>query len=320
MIFIDNNSNDPYVNLALEEYLIMNKTEEVCVLWQNSPAIIVGKNQNTMAEINYEYVEKEKIPVVRRLSGGGTVFHDLGNLNFTYIVNNGEFGDYVGFTKTLRDYIADLGVHAEMSGRNDVLVEGFKISGNAQYLWRNRLLHHGTVLINADMARLAAALRPDEKKIQSKGIKSVKSRVANLSRFVKIETGEFRRGFEAAIKASGDVHDYELTEREWEAVYRLADEKYRTYEWCFGYSPPYSFHKKERFEAGGIEVFMDIKNGVIEDIKIYGDFFSPQGIEGLTDLIKGTRHEMSALGKAIPADIGPFISGLKKEQLIGCLI
>ncbi|MCK9480077.1 MAG: lipoate--protein ligase [Firmicutes bacterium] len=321
MLFISSNSNDPYINLALEEYLIYNKEDEVCVLWQNSPAIIVGKNQNTMAEIDYEYVTENKIPVVRRLSGGGTVFHDLGNLNFTYIVNKGEFGDYVGFTKTLRDYINSLGAHAEMSGRNDVLVEGRKISGNAQYLWKNRLLHHGTVLINADLSSLAAALRPDESKIQSKGIKSIKSRVANLSEFIQISTGDFRSGFERAIKAEGGVQDYTLSHDEWNKVLQLADEKYRTYEWCFGYSPRYSFHKKERFAAGGVEIFMDIKDGIIEDIKIFGDFFTQKGVDGLADILKGTPHEYESLSKIISnVEIDAYISGLKKEEFLSCMI
>ncbi len=321
MIFIDNKSTDPYFNMALEEYLFTQRTDDICVLWQNSPAIIVGKHQNTMAEIDYEYTVREKIPVVRRMTGGGCVFHDLGNLNFTYIVNRGEFGDYDGFTRSLRKYMETLGLKAELSGRNDLLIDGRKFSGNAQCYHNGRLLHHGTILLGADMTRLTLALKPDEEKIQSKGIKSVKSRVANINEFVDISAEEFRRGFGRAIISETGAEIYELTDTDKEEISALAKSKYSTYEWNFGYSPKYSFRKKKRLSGGSVEVLMDINEGVIENITLFGDFFSERDISELTQALKGKKHESNTLAEIIGAiGIEKYLRGVTAEEFLSCVI
>lgn len=321
MIFVNNPSNDPYFNMALEEYLFFSRSDDICMLWQNSPAIIVGKHQNTMAEIDYEYTQRENIPVVRRLSGGGCVFHDMGNLNFTYIVNSDRFGDYDGFTKPLRKYIESLGLKTELSGRNDLLIDGRKFSGNAQFFHKGRLLHHGTILLGADMTRLAAALRPHPEKILSKGIKSVRSRVANLSEFISLSANEFRDGFSKSILSDKGVTPYNLTEEDIKEVSLLADSKYRTYEWCFGYSPKYTFRKKTFLKSGQFEVLLEVCDGVIKEAFIFGDFFSGDDITILAKSLCGVNHDLAALKHVLSqVQLDRFLKDVSVEEFLSCVI
>ncbi|MBE7063561.1 MAG: lipoate--protein ligase [Ruminococcaceae bacterium] len=315
MLYIESPVTDPHWNLALEEHLFSGKSEEVFMLWQNSSSIIIGKNQNAMAEIDYSYVTKENIPVVRRLTGGGAVYHDLGNLNFTYIVNREGFGDYIGFTKTLREYLASLGLSAEVSGRNDVLVDGKKISGNAQYSKQGRLLHHGTILIGADMTHLSRALRPDEEKIKSKGIRSVQSRVTNLGPLLSMDVEVFRAGFAAFVSKSEDMQPYILSAEDRAAVDKLVKEKYGTFAWNYGYSPKYAFHTRQRFPGGGVEVFLDIRDGIIRDAKIFGDFLGDA--VPLAEGLRGLAHNAETLRKAVKKF--PF-GTISEEELLSCFL
>ncbi len=313
MLFIESYETDPHYNLALEEYLFLNKTEEIFMLWQNHSSIIIGKNQNAMAEVDYSYVTQHDIPVVRRLSGGGAVYHDLGNLNFTYIVNRDSFGDYVGFTKILRDFLETQGISACVSGRNDVLVGDKKISGNAQYSHHGRLLHHGTILIEADMQHLGKALKPDEEKIRSKGVKSVQSRVMNLSELLPYGAEGFRKAFTDFVLKTEEVNAYSLTAEDRMAVEKLCAEKYNTYEWNYGYSSRYSFHTKKRFSGGGVEVCLDIQDGMIRNAKIFGDFLGDA--TPLEERLCGTAHTVKAI-ENILADVK--LGTIEEKELLSC--
>ncbi|MCK9479208.1 MAG: lipoate--protein ligase [Firmicutes bacterium] len=299
MIYVDSKGLDPYFNLALEEYLLTKTDKDIFMLWRNDNTIVVGKNQNTAAEINTEYVKKSNINVVRRLTGGGAVFHDKGNLNFSFLLNNDGrwFSDFEKFTSPIINVLQSLGVDARGSGRNDILVDGCKISGNAQTVHKNRILHHGTLLFSSDISKIANALNVNEAKISSKGIKSVKSRVTNISKYLKDQITVLQ--FKELLAKSFGLEQYVLAEQDIANINRLADEKYRSWEWNYGYSPRYAFKNNMRFSGGCIEINLDIKNGLIQDCKIFGDFFSSKNISDIENALKGVKHNPDGIKTAL---------------------
>ncbi|HOQ49218.1 MAG TPA: biotin/lipoate A/B protein ligase family protein, partial [Candidatus Kapabacteria bacterium] len=243
MLCILNNSTEPYFNLAAEEYFFNNFSENIFMLWRNSPAIIVGKHQNTLAEINYDYVKENNIKVVRRMTGGGAVFHDLGNINFTFI-ETGESEKLVDFRKYVQpilDILLKLGVNAKFEGRNDLTIDGKKFSGNAEHVYKNRILHHGTILFPAKMSDLSQALNVKDVKYT---VKSVRSRVTNVSEHLQtpLTVLEFiNLVFNHILEMYEDAKIYEITEEDIKKINELVEKKYSTWEWNFGYSPEYNF-------------------------------------------------------------------------------
>lgn len=324
MLFILNEQTDPYFNLAAEEYLVKNCSEEVFMLWRNEKTIVVGRNQNTLAEINQDYIENEGIRVVRRMSGGGAVYHDLGNVNFTFILNSDkDFGNYEKFTAPVISFLQTLGVDAVLSGRNDLLIGDKKISGNAQYMYKNRILHHGTLLFSTEGNHLGEALRVSEEKIRSKGIQSVRSRVTNIASHLKVPLSvtEFMNGLrQYMLLHMPDCQAYDLS-RDSEAIRRLREEKYATWEWNFGYSPKYSFHRKARFSFGEVEVSMEINNkSLIESVLIFGDFFSRKPVSELGELLEGKSHRREALEEALKhVVVSDYIQGMEQRELLSLL-
>jgi len=273
MIIYRNTNNDPYFNLAAEQYLLDTKTGEMFMLWQNSRAVIIGKNQNAYAELDLDFVKKNDIKVVRRLTGGGAVFHDLGNINFSFIVPRAENEqlDFKRFTQPIIEALERLGVsNVCLSGRNDITVEGLKVSGNAQSVYNGKTLHHGTLLYSSDMSLLSGALRVDEEKIKSKGIKSVRNRVTNIKDCLPypIDTGDFVAYLEDYTSRLYGAEIVEFTEEEKRDIQKLADEKYSSWEWNFGRSKEYSVRKKKRYKFGGVCVDLSLEFGVIKDISI----------------------------------------------------
>ena len=248
MLMIRNPSTNPAFNLAADEYMLTQMKEEIVSLWRNDNAVIIGRNQNAIQEMDLDYIRENQITVIRRLTGGGAVFHDLGNVNFTFIQNHsaGSFNDYARFTAPICGYLRTLGLDAQLSGRNDLLVDGMKISGNAQTIRGGRILHHGTLLFSLNMSKLAGALRPRPIKIESKGIQSVRSRVTNISSHLTqpMTVEEFLAGLEDyLIRTIPDLTARELTQEEKAAVTKLMEEKYGTWEWNFGRSPQYAFQR-----------------------------------------------------------------------------
>ena len=234
-------STDPAFNLAAEEYLLRTVRAPACMLWRNEKAVIVGKNQDTAGEIDQAYVEAHGIRVIRRLTGGGAVFHDLGNVNYTFIEpeGGGHFNDYAWFTADLISYLAALGVKAEQNDRNDVLADGKKICGNAQCVMNGMVMHHGCILYDADLSALARALKPDPEKLRGKGIASVAARVANIRALgdLAMDAAAFMNGFADYMKRRHGCIESTFSAEDTARMQRLADEKYSTWAWNFGSSP-----------------------------------------------------------------------------------
>lgn len=296
MLCILNNSTEPYFNLAAEEYFFNNFSENIFMLWRNSPAIIVGKHQNTLAEINYDYVKENNIKVVRRMTGGGAVFHDLGNINFTFI-ETGESEKLVDFRKYVQpilDILLKLGVNAKFEGRNDLTIDGKKFSGNAEHVYKNRILHHGTILFSAKMSDLSQALNVKDVKYTDKAVKSVRSRVTNVSEHLltPLTVLEFiNLVFNHILEMYEDAKIYEITEEDIKKINELVEKKYSTWEWNFGYSPEYNFSKSVRTEGGTLEVSMFVENGVIQRLRFYGDFFTHKDITEIEEAFVSIPHK-----------------------------
>lgn len=328
MIFIDNEDvNDPRINLALEEYALrnFNPGKDYLLFYINEPSIIIGRNQNTLEEINFNYVEQKGIHVVRRMSGGGVVYHDFGNLNFSFITNHDlkSLNNFGKFTTPVTKILNQLGVPAELKGRNDVLVHDKKISGNAQFSTGKRMFHHGTLLLNSDLSEVSKALQVKMSKIESKGHKSVRSRVANISEFLDtpIDIESFKNLLLKGFYNEGEVFQtYTLTEAQWQDVYKLRDEKYGTWDWNYGSSPKFNIKRSKRFPIGEIDLRIYVEKGIITDFKIYGDFFGKEPVETLEKLLIGTRYEKATIEELMrPIDIEGFFGLLPKEDYLNLI-
>ncbi|WP_445509426.1 lipoate--protein ligase [Rossellomorea marisflavi] len=324
MKFIDNKGiTDPRINLAIEEYALKNLDidESYLLFYINEPSIIIGKNQNTIEEINTDYVEKQGLHVVRRLSGGGAVYHDLGNLNFSFITKDDgdSFHNFKKFTEPVIEALNKLGVKAELSGRNDILAEGRKISGNAQFSTRGRMFSHGTLLFDSEMENVVSALRVKKDKIESKGIKSIRSRVANISEFLeeKMTIEEFRSTLLKYIFNDSDVEEYVLTDEDWDRIHALSKERYQNWDWNYGKSPSFNLQHSHRFPVGQIDVRLEVKKGTIENCKIYGDFFGVGNVDEIEEKLTGTRYERSEIEHVLEGmDIQHYFGKVTKEEFI----
>lgn len=303
MLLINNTSTNAYFNLAMEEYFLKNATEDAFILWRNENSIIVGKNQNTLSEINYDYVKENNIKVVRRQSGGGAVFHDLGNINFTFIsCNNNSFSDFKRFTMPIIEALENLNIHAEFSGRNDLLINNKKFSGNAQYNYKNKVMHHGTLLFSSQINDLSSALKVKPSKFKGKGVKSVKSRVTNISNHLEknmtvLEFKEYLMNF--INNKNENNHFYELSDHDITEINKLVDEKYSSWQWNFGHSPKYSLNNEVKYPGGNIEFSLNVEKGLINEIKFFGDFFGKKDVSYIEDLLKKVKHDESSIKDAL---------------------
>ncbi|CUM71778.1 Lipoate-protein ligase LplJ [Blautia hydrogenotrophica] len=327
MIQINNSSTNPFLNLALEEYLLKQKDlkEKILILWRNEPAVVIGKNQNAYGEINLPFVEKNQIHVVRRMSGGGAVYHDLGNLNFTILEPEDHRQNQMRvFSAPIIRCLRKYGIRAEFSGRNDILVEGEKVSGSAQYFWKNRVLCHGTLLYATDLKKLSNSLKVDKRKIRAKGIASVRSRIENIETFMakKISLEEFAEVLaETFFEEVGEKRCVvDLSEKDHEKIAALKKAKYETWQWNFGQSPAIDQVREERVRAGQIAVAVKAEGGIIKSFKITGDFFERNPIEVLEERLTGQRFEkkeIEAVLRTIP--VSEYIFDLSNEELIQIL-
>lgn len=320
MLYIESNSRDPYFNLALEEYVFekLDRSQEYFILWQNANTIVVGNYQNVAEEINREFVDEHEIKVARRLSGGGAVYHDDGNLNYTFVVDQGErdLFNFEAFAEPVIKTLEHFGLKAEFTGRNDILLDGKKICGSSQYVKKGRIMNHGCVMLDSNVSIVANALKPKEAKFESKSVKSVRSRVttinANLKEPISMET------FKAQIvkELRQDMEIYTLTNEDYKAIEKLRSEKYATREWNYGRVSEYNYKKEHKFDFGLVSVNAEMKGDLIKEIRIYGDFFGNGNIEDLEQALEGETLDAGfAERMEQKINIGHYIKGMTAEHL-----
>ncbi|MGE7648995.1 lipoate--protein ligase [Peribacillus frigoritolerans] len=328
MLFIDNKGiTDPRINLAIEEYALkhLNIDETYLLFYINRPSIIIGRNQNTIEEINSDYVDEKGITVVRRLSGGGAVYHDLGNLNFSFITKDDgdSFHNFKKFTQPVVETLEKLGIHAELSGRNDILAEGKKISGNAMFSTKGRMFSHGTLLFQSEMDHIVSALKVKKDKIESKGIKSIRSRVGNIADFLKepMTVEEFRSFLlQNIFKDTGKVTEYVLTETDWEKIHEISEDRYQNWEWNYGKSPKFNLQNSHRFPVGSVDIRLEVNRGIIENCKIYGDFFGVGEVADIERKLTGTRYEKEAISRVLDEiDVRHYFGNVTKEEILALI-
>lgn len=324
MRLIKSHSNDIYFNLTSEKYFLDNYKEPVFMLWVSSPSIVIGKNQNTLEEINYQFVKDNKIKVARRLSGGGAVFHDYGNLNFTFISKK-ESGtleeQFKKFTDPIINFLRSIGANAEFAGRNDILIDGKKCSGNAQFYQKDLILHHGTLLYNSNMSSLVDSLKPDKKKYESKGVSSVKSRVTNIKNHIKHDWNleEFRNNLLNYIKENyDDSYILDYRQKEIDKINMISNDIYSTWDYIYGNSPKYNLKNKKKFKGGFVECLLNVNKGYIEEIEIYGDFFGMKDIKELKHTLKGLKHEENILKEHL-SNLNDYINNVTIDEFISLL-
>ncbi|MHC8517621.1 lipoate--protein ligase [Sporosarcina sp. ITBMC105] len=329
MYFIDNKGiTDPRINLAIEEYVLKNMDvdkDSFLLFYINEPSIIIGKNQNTIEEINTEYVDANGIHVVRRLSGGGAVYHDLGNLNYSFITkDDGEsFRNFKKFTQPVIKALNEMGVKAELLGRNDILVEGRKVSGNAQFATLGRMFTHGTLMFDTEIERVVSALKVRKDKIESKGIKSIRSRVANISEFIneQMTIEQFRKKILTSIfNGEENVKELELTEEDWTKIHALSAERYANWDWNYGKSPKSNVQHSHRFPVGSIDVRLQVEKGTIQSVQIYGDFFGVGEVTAIEERLQNVQYNREAINAALEGlDIPTLLGGITSEEFVNLI-
>lgn len=328
MIYINNNSNDPAYNIALEEYAFkkLRQFDSIFLLWINSPTIVVGRHQNTIEEINSDFIKNNHIKVVRRISGGGAVYHDLNNLNYTIISNENEEKafDFKSFSYPVINTLKTLGVTANFTGRNDLEINGKKICGNAQAYINGRIMHHGCLLFDVNLGVLSEALKVSRDKIESKGVKSVRARVTNILDELprKISVLEFKSLILKYMKDEyKDMEEYVLTEEDKLEIEKIRKEKFSNWDWTYGKSPDYNIERKNKFPSGKVDVYMDIRESLINNIKIYGDFFGIEDVSAIEEILKGTKYKYEdILEKLKNIDIKRYFMGLTAEDITKAII
>lgn len=329
MLYVNNRGiTDPRINLALEEYVLRHRFpgEDCLLFYVNEPSIIIGRNQNTIEEVDPVVVRERGLHVVRRISGGGAVYHDLGNLNFSFMTpyRPDRFNRYEHFLRPVMEELQSLGVPAELGGRNDLVADGRKISGNAQFMTSGRMFSHGTLLFDSNLDDVVAALTPRPGKVESKGHKSVRSRVANISEFLTgplTVEGLRQRLVQRIFAGHAAPPELELNEADWDAVSKLVAEKYGTWEWNYGKSPACNVQRARRFPFGEIDVRIDVQDGLIGGIRFFGDFIGRREVVDLEQQLTGARFEHGALSELLAGvELTEFFGELGEDEMLELLL
>ncbi|WP_025755139.1 lipoate--protein ligase [Mycoplasmopsis cricetuli] len=313
----------PYFNLSLEELIATDSNfanEDVVFLYQHDNAVIIGKNQNAYEEIKRDYIKENKIELSRRISGGGAVYHDLGNVNFSFITNyNKDKTSYQRFLAPIIGYLNSLGLNAEFKGRNDLLCNGAKISGNAQFIKGKRIVSHGTLLFDVDLTKLVNALNPSKLKIQSKGIQSVRQRVTNIAKELNysLTVEEFISGL---VKYFVEHHGAKYEEIDTRKYQPELDKliSYRASEqWIYGTNPIFNVQNVIKYPNGILKVKLNIEHNKIKEIAFEGDFLSKKDLNDVIELFKNIEYKKEAFAKVLDQiDLNLYFGGIEKEEIL----
>ena len=326
MLFVDNEeTTDPRMNLAIEEHLLRNLqlVEPLLLFYINTPSVILGRNQNSVEEIDPDFVRENNIHVVRRLSGGGAVYHDLGNLNFSFITHGRQdLHNFEKFTRPVVQVLQDLGADAALQGKSDIFVAGKKVSGNAQYAAAERMFSHGTILFDSNLENMLRAINPKQAKIESKAVQSVRSFVTNVREHLseEMDIAQFRQTLLTGIFGGDDVPTYALTDSDWEQIREIAMQRYMTWDWNYGRSPAFNIQKTEKLPVGKIDARIDVDKGRIQAIKFFGDFSGQEDVAELEMRLTGLRYDAEAVAEALSeTDLEPYFGPLEKETFLKLL-
>ena len=323
MRYIINKSQNPYFNLALDEYAMkhIDVDDDFFFLWRNDPAVIIGKNQNAVEEINQKYIDENGVKVARRVSGGGAVYHDLGNLNFTFVINVDDPGkvNYKKYVQPIIDALDSMGIKAEASGRNDILIDGLKISGNAQRVTNGKLMHHGTLLFDVNLEHMVQALNVAPDKFVSKGVKSVRSRVTNIKEHLPEDTDifDFWDKLQYYLSNNGQDSEIILTDDDIAKIEFEAMNTFSTYDWVYGASPEFDMTNEKRFTGGKVEVKVKVDQGHIEDIRFYGDYLGVMDVKDIEDRLINTRFTITDVSAILDLfDVSLYFGNITKEEIL----
>ena len=322
--------NDPSINLAIEYHLLNNVklSEPILLFYINDNAIIVGKNQNTYEEVNIDYVEENGVKVVRRFSGGGAVYHDLGVLNFCFITEDDgdSFRNFKRFTDPVISALHNMGVdNAELRGRNDLVIDDKKFSGNAMYSKNGRMTAHGTLMFDSGIDEVVGALKPKKHKLESKGVKSIRSRVTNVKPYLDDEyqymnAKDFREKLLLNIYGVdniSEVKEYVLTDEDWKKIEKFAENYTGNWDWNYGKSPDFDLERSERLSVGTVEAKLNVDAGKITEIKIYGDFFGLGEITDVEEKLTGIKYNASSIRSALESvDINKYFGDVPIDDLV----
>lgn len=294
---IQRQDTDPYFNIAAEEYFLLSASEDLFMIWRNKPSVIIGKHQNALKEINPGFARRNNIPVIRRISGGGAVYHDEGNINFTFIFTNRNENliDFREFTAPVIGFLKNSGLDAKFEGKSNITVNGLKVSGNSAHLRKNKVLYHGTLLYNTNLDNLTQAISGQENLFQDKAVGSVRAKVANISELLDNPASieDFIDLFRDYIaKYFKGITEETLTEEERIAIRKQADEKYKSFEWNFGYSPDYEFQNSWVYNNARYHIALKVKEGIIKAAELSGPW---QDNESVAGLLTGCRHDRIAI-------------------------